>query len=276
MRQQPDTRRGTRTYTRSLAISLVLVHVLFHVFARSAAAQIPDEFTNLKLLDSEIQKPDLIATMRDWSGGLGVRCNHCHVGPDNLQGMDFASDEKATKRTARRMLEMSRAINGELLAGLPILDEGEGHQAVSCYTCHRGQATPPRQLIDVLTDVARASGPEAAIDDYRALREEHEIAGRYDFGERTLTGLSQRFAEAREFDKALAVLDGAKEFFGDSASLYTSEGMVRFGAGDLEGSRASLEKALELDPDFAWARTLIARQDAMAESTTAEGDDGKE
>ena len=40
------------------------------------AAQIPDEFTNLKLLPKDIEKRQLIGTMRDWAGGLGVRCNH--------------------------------------------------------------------------------------------------------------------------------------------------------------------------------------------------------
>ena len=228
-----------------------------------AVAQIPDEFTNLKLLDPEITKPELIGTMRDWAIGLGVRCNHCHVGPDNLQGMDFATDEKATKRTARRMLEMSRAINGELMANLPILYEDENHQVVSCYTCHRGQATPPRRLDLVLAEAARATGPQAAIDDYRALREEHEIAGRYDFREESLVGLARMYAGAKDFESAQAVIDGAKDFFGDSPSLYSSEGMVKFSAGDLEGARSSFEKALKLDPQSDSARQALTRLEAM-------------
>jgi hypothetical protein len=233
------------------------------IAAAPAAAQIPDEFTNLKLLDPGIQKSELIGTMRDWAGGLGVRCNHCHVGPDNLQGMDFASDEKATKLTARRMLEMSRTINGELMADLPIVDQGDDHQVVSCYTCHRGQATPPRMLANQLADVARESGPEAAIDEYRALREEHAIAGRYDFREATLSSLSRMYASAKDFDSALTVLDGAKEFFGDSPSLFTSEGMVKFGAQDLDGAKASFEKALALDSEFEPAKRALAQLTAM-------------
>jgi tetratricopeptide (TPR) repeat protein len=258
-------------------IALVLVAVLSAVgFATPVAAQIPDEFTNLKLLDPEIEKPQLIETMRGWTMGLGVRCNHCHVGPDNLQEMDFASDEKATKRTARRMLEMSRAINGELLADLPIVDEGESHQVVSCYTCLRGQATPPRNLVDVLADVARESGPDAAIDEYRSLREEHEIAGRYDFREETLSLLSRRYAGAKDFDGALAVLDGAKEFFGDSPSVYSNEGMVKFGAQDPEGARESFEAALALDPEFEPVKRALAQLEAMMERAAAEGGDPEE
>ena len=194
--------RNVRGKRRASIIYMLASLVLAAALAVPASPQIPDEFTNLKLLDPAIEKPELIATMRGWTLGLGVRCNHCHVGPDNLQGMDFASDEKATKRTARRMLEMAREINGELLADLPVVDEGEDHQVVSCYTCHRGQATPPRSLANVLADVAREYGPEAAIDEYRAMREKHEGAGRYDFREETLSRLSRVHSEAGDFEGA--------------------------------------------------------------------------
>lgn len=105
------------------------------------AAQVPDTFTNLQLLDPDIEKQRIVGIMRDWAGGLGVRCNHCHVGPDDLQGMDFASDEKAEKRTARKMLEISRVLNRELMQDLPVA-EGRRSMVVSCYTCHRGQPKP--------------------------------------------------------------------------------------------------------------------------------------
>lgn len=111
------------------------------VVGSAGIAQIPDSFTNLQLLDPDIDKNQLVATMRNWADGIGARCNYCHMGPDDLVGMDFASDEKATKRTARKMLEMSRVINRELLADLPTA-EGRRHRVASCYTCHRGEAKP--------------------------------------------------------------------------------------------------------------------------------------
>ena len=55
----------------------------------TANAQVPDEFTNLKVLPKDIGKRELISVMRAFSSALGVRCKHCHMGPDNLQGMDF-------------------------------------------------------------------------------------------------------------------------------------------------------------------------------------------
>ena len=106
-----------------------------------SSAQVPDEFTNLRLLDPDIEKERLVDTMRDWAIGLDVRCNHCHVGPANLEGMDFASDDKPEKRTARKMLEMSRVINRELLKDLPVAEDRRS-MIVSCYTCHRGAPKP--------------------------------------------------------------------------------------------------------------------------------------
>jgi hypothetical protein len=64
----------------------------------------PQAFTNLKVLPKEIPRAELVATMRGFAGALGVRCTHCHVGPDDLQGMDFATDEKPAKQVARTML----------------------------------------------------------------------------------------------------------------------------------------------------------------------------
>lgn len=110
-----------------------------------AFAQIPDTFTNLQLLDPDISRDQLVGTMRDWAMGIGQRCSYCHVGPDNLEGMDFASDTKATKRTARKMLEMARIINRDLLDELPTV-EGRRHMVVSCYLCHLGEARPPRNV----------------------------------------------------------------------------------------------------------------------------------
>ena len=233
-------------------------------------AQIPDEFTNLKLLDPKIEKPQLIATMREWTLGLGVRCDHCHVGPDSLQGMDFASDEKATKRTARRMLEMSRRLNGEFLADLPVHEDGSPGQAVSCYTCHRGAATPPRNLVSVLTQVARESGAAGALDEYRSLRAEHEISGRYDFGEESLTRLARTLAEAGDSEGAMAALVGAEEFFGDSPSLYANQGMLEWGRRNLQGARSSYEKALAIDPELGPAQRALERLDGLLQQQASE------
>jgi photosynthetic reaction center cytochrome c subunit len=56
-------------------------------------------------------------------------CVYCH----NTQNM--ASDEKYTKRVARRMLQMTRTINNTWTQHV-------GSTGVTCWTCHRGQAVP--------------------------------------------------------------------------------------------------------------------------------------
>jgi hypothetical protein len=67
---------------------------------------------------------------------LGVTCNTCHV-----RG-NFASDDKPEKLTARRMLEMTRAINKQ---SFPDHKPKSGESVlgrVTCYTCHQGERTP--------------------------------------------------------------------------------------------------------------------------------------
>lgn len=70
-------------------------------------------------------------TMQSFVQALGLldkgTCAYCHVDGDR------ASDEKRPKQVARRMIVMTRAINGTF---------GDGQQHVTCYTCHRGNTTP--------------------------------------------------------------------------------------------------------------------------------------
>jgi hypothetical protein len=105
----------------------------------------PPQPRNLQVLDPATAPGDVIATMKGFTRGLGVRCQHCHVyqgaDPDDLSAFDFASDEKEPKRTARAMLRMQQAINREHLK-----DVGDPAAAakirVTCYTCHRGEKRP--------------------------------------------------------------------------------------------------------------------------------------
>lgn len=111
----------------------------------------PTPPTNLQVLPKDIPLRQLIQTMRSFAMGLGVRCQHCHVfkgdDPDDLSAFEFASDEKAPKKTARAMLRMAMAINNEHLK-----DVGEprpaGELKVTCYTCHRGEMKPATRRPD--------------------------------------------------------------------------------------------------------------------------------
>jgi hypothetical protein len=83
-----------------------------------ASGQIPDKFTNLQVLPKDISKGGLLDVMKGFTSGLGVRCQHCHIGEEGkpLTTFDFVSDAKETKQTARVMLRMVQAINSEHLA----------------------------------------------------------------------------------------------------------------------------------------------------------------
>jgi Photosynthetic reaction centre cytochrome C subunit len=132
-----------------LALVFVAVFACASVARLATQAQRPQWTpappTNLQVLPKDIPLKQLIQTMRAFTQGLGVRCQHCHVfkgdDPDDLTTFDFASDEKTEKKTARTMLQMGLAINNEYLkdVGEPRPDGG---LKVTCYTCHRGETKP--------------------------------------------------------------------------------------------------------------------------------------
>src|SRR5688500_2427162 len=119
---------------------------------------------NLKVLPKDMPRPEVVRIMRTFALGLGVRCQHCHVGEGNdLSKFDFASDAKPTKEIARKMLTMVMEINNRHLAGVvvpappaPAPDAAAPPPAappaaaagqppaprVTCYTCHRGALKP--------------------------------------------------------------------------------------------------------------------------------------
>jgi hypothetical protein len=126
----------------SLVVSALVLIVAVSASGHAAAPppQIPATFTNLQVLPKDIARPDLVNGMRSFALGLGVRCEHCHVGEGNdLSKFDFASDARPAKLVARKMMKMAAAINGDLLKGV---GEPATTPKVTCYTCHRGAKTP--------------------------------------------------------------------------------------------------------------------------------------
>jgi hypothetical protein len=118
--------------------------VIVACLAGGAASQ-PPPIQNLKVLPKDIPRAQLTEIMQGFRMALGVECTHCHV---SLQ--DRASDAKPTKLVARKMLQMTIAINTEHLkdaadpAAAPAAGAAAGAaaQKVTCYTCHRGALKP--------------------------------------------------------------------------------------------------------------------------------------
>jgi len=212
---------------------------------RTVQAQIPQAFTNLRVLPKNIPRPELVSVMRSYATALGVRCAHCHVRADapDLKGADFASDSKQEKRTARLMMQMVRAINERHLAKL----KRENSVRVDCVTCHRGLASP-RTLEADLSGVLESKGAEAAIARYRELRASSYGRGGYDFGEPTLNAIGERLLQRKQPAEALALLTLNREFYPDAPWLRFLLGETHRALGHREEAIAEYEKAIALDP----------------------------
>lgn len=63
-------------------------------------------------------------------------CNYCH-NPENM-----ASDELYTKVVARKMLQMTRAVNSKWQPHFSLSKYAGKGAGVTCWTCHRGQPVP--------------------------------------------------------------------------------------------------------------------------------------
>jgi hypothetical protein len=249
-----------RVLIRVLRVTALVVAAAGAGGVRAAPAQgkfPPDSFTNLKVLPRTIDQRTLINTMRGFSLALGVRCTYCHVGRDGapLDSINFAKDDKRTKRAARAMLHMVHHINEEHLADVP--DRPAPRVVVRCATCHRGIARP-RLLDDDLTLVLADSGLEAAVRRYRALRERYYGSGAYDFREIVLSDVARAEARAGRLENAIGLLTLNAEYNPTSALIPLALGDVHRQRRDTAAALASYRTALARDSTLGAARQAIA------------------
>jgi tetratricopeptide (TPR) repeat protein len=242
---------------RSLIVLTVLAVLAMAV---PSTAQIPDEFTNLKLLPKDISKRELMNIMRSFSGALGVRCSYCHVGedPNDLATFDFASDEKEEKLATRVMMKMSGDINNTYLAEL----KKDHVTRVRCVTCHRG-VDEPEQIDNILLSVASEDGVDTAMAKYRELREQYYGSASYDFSAGPLNSAAERLAQERnDVTGAIAIMKMNIELNPDQAYSYLLLGQFYQASGDKAAAIASVEKSLELEPDNGWAKQMLQKMKA--------------
>ncbi len=226
------------------------------LLAAPLGAQIPESFTNLQVLPEDIDRRELINAMRGFAGGLGVRCIHCHVGEntDTLEGFDFASDDKETKRVARAMMRMTQEINETLLPKTG----RENLLAVSCVTCHHG-VEKPQGLREILAVELEAGGVDAVGAKYRELHEKYYGKGAYNFSEFTITSLAENVARSQGPETALALLDLNAELHPDAAYTHVMKARVFLMTDAPDDAIRSFERALELDPENDWVRGQLER-----------------
>jgi hypothetical protein len=112
------------------------------------------KYKNLKILKKDISKEELDSVMHHFTNSLGQKCNFCHVKREQDK-WDFASDSIGEKLIARKMMLMAMKINEQNFNTEKDKTNNIGTlQAVTCYTCHHGQARPenkpPRPVRDSL------------------------------------------------------------------------------------------------------------------------------
>lgn len=239
---------------RAIGLGSLLVAIVPALWAQGKFP--PDSFTNLKVLPKKIGRDELIATMRSFSLGLGVRCTYCHVGREGapLDSIKFAKDDKRTKRAARVMIEMVNHINHEHLADVP--DRPDPHVVVKCETCHRGVAKP-RVLTDEMALYLADSGLATAVRHYRELRERYYGGEAYDFREFPLVDVARTEARAGRMDNALGLLKLSAEFFPNSGMTPAARGDVYLQKGDTALALADYREALAKDSTMGMARMRI-------------------
>jgi len=247
-----------RPYARILVVAVLMFAAITFLQVGSPSAQKSDEPKNLKVLPKTMTRREVVGVMRSFSQALGVRCIECHVstkpGSESPEDLDFAKDEKPEKETARKMLKMVDAIN-EQIGKMELKDAAQ----VRCVTCHHGLKRPETLATAMMKSVEKGGG-DAAVDKYRKLRDQYYGTGAYDFSPMVLNDVAGDLAESKkDYDSATKLLQLNLEFAPKDANTYVTLGRVQLTKGDKTAGIASLEKALELDPENRWAKSMLEK-----------------
>jgi hypothetical protein len=236
-----------RKHFNSMAIWMISA-LLTNFSVAPASGQIPDKFSNLQALPKDINKRALVDTMKSFTRSLGVRCQYCHIGEEGrpLSTFDFVSDAKATKQTARLMLQMVHAINNVHLAklGKPAANAVQ----VGCVTCHHGQ-NRPRALEAVLFEVIAENGAAAGVEKYHELRKKYYGGFTFDFRDGVLNNLAQQLQAAGKGDDAITMLKLNAEVYPEAPMTYFLLGELYLMKGEKTLAMENYKKTLSLAPD---------------------------
>ena len=123
----------------------VLSFLTAFVFIGIAAVKQPVnlEFKNLQVLPKNITADSLDKIMDGFNASLKVDCKFCHVKDPKSDGLIFEKDDKSEKEIARNMMRMTMDINKNYFQFNENVNAAQV-QAVTCYTCHKGQPIPEK------------------------------------------------------------------------------------------------------------------------------------
>lgn len=238
---------------RMIRVTIWLIAGLLAV-GHWASAQVPDKFINLQFFPKDISKADLMTHMRGFSFALGVRCSYCHLEKSAKElDLNYASDDKQVKRTARVMLTMVSAINRDYVGKVSASDPVR----VECVTCHRGLQRP-KTLKATLAEAMDKQGIDGAMAVYRDLRSRYYGTGQYDFGETQLNQLTETLLHAKKNAEAAKLMEMSfEENHPTSVWSYHLLAMSHQANGEKEKARTDFENVLKLHPDDSWAKQQL-------------------
>jgi hypothetical protein len=125
-----------------LVLSLIILGIAF--FSVSFIEE--PKYKNLKVLNKNISDSEMEIVMKEFKTALGVKCSFCHAASKtDPTKTDFASDDNKHKDVARDMMRMTTRINKKYFKNNQV-------DAVTCYSCHRGEKEPKAPPKEVLED----------------------------------------------------------------------------------------------------------------------------
>ena len=161
-------KKGSRLLIVMVFVTVCCLSLLYqrNVTAAVAPQQGQEKTTEQVYRNIQVLKgmpaSELQAVMALITGSLGVRCNYCHAG-------SFDKDDKQTKQTARTMMQMVFDLNKSRFAG---------RDAITCYTCHRGEPRPAR-VVSLGQNLWQSRAPGAAKPE-AALPSADQVLDRYE------------------------------------------------------------------------------------------------
>jgi Photosynthetic reaction centre cytochrome C subunit len=121
----------------TVAIFFVTLVMMSFIINKEA----PPGFKNLKVLSKNTTKEEMDSLMHHFANSLGQKCGFCHVFNEEQKKMDFASDAKKEKGTAREMWLMTAKLNKKYF-DIKDSKRFDAQLEVTCFTCHRGAKHP--------------------------------------------------------------------------------------------------------------------------------------
>jgi Photosynthetic reaction centre cytochrome C subunit/Tetratricopeptide repeat len=239
------------------SMRLVRCLTIVVLLAGFATAQMPEKFTNLQVFPKDIQKETLMATMRNFTFSLGVRCDYCHAETADHK-MNFASDDKDEKKTARVMLHMVQSINTDYIKKL-----GAQPVEVRCVTCHRGIPIP-QPINEVLMATVQKKDVSAAIAQYKDLKTKYYGGAAYDFTETPLNQLAESLLDEQRGQDAAKIMEmnvaeNPKLNHRNAGWTYSVMAKAHLEAGEKDKAKADLQHVLEANPNNKWAKEELEK-----------------